>query len=148
MARSRFNIICLAVLLAVALALGVAHRAIACPHGDSDAASCCDGMDQAAIGEPGVQHAPQTQLDAAMAPGCLHTSCLAAGHCSCGQPVSVVLVTARADRSTALPSSAVPVWPGSLLAAGRIPPARGPPDTGVPVPAGRHTYLATLRLRI
>src|SRR6185312_14674771 len=148
MARSRSNFFYLLVLFAAALAFGLAHRAQACPQGMSASTHppCCDGMDQA-MDPPGIRHSLNARFDCGTTRG--HTQgCASAGHCVCGQPLRVAQVTAREVRPASLAPSAVLVWPGPPVAAGRAPPPRGPPDTGSAGPPGRHTYLATLRLRI
>src|SRR5487761_132585 len=144
MAQSRSKFLCLLILLAAAAALGAAHRAQACPQGmsGSEHRSCCDGMDPAAMPAPSVQYAPH---DCATTFGRVR-GCASTGHCRCGQAVRVQ-ATAREVRPFVLAPSPLPVWPGPPVAAGRIPPSQGPP-TGFADPAARHTYLATLRLRI
>lgn len=149
MARSRPNFILLLALLAVALALGATHRAVACPHGGSGSEHmpCCDGMDGAAMHEPAVHHSFQAHFESGMPPG-QFSGCTTSGHCTCGQLVRAVQVTVREFRPAFLARSPVPVWPGPPVAAGRMPPPQGPPDTGFADPPGRHTYLVSLRLRI
>lgn len=147
MARSRHNLIYLAVLLAAVLALGAVHGAAACPYGMSGSAPCCDGMDQTAMPQTPAQHALHAHVDYAMAPKRLY-GCAASGHCTCGQPLRVMQGLPREIRPAVSSLSPILVWPGSPVAAGRIPPPQGPPEAGVPDPPGRHTYLATLRLRI
>ena len=147
MARSRHNLIYLAVLLAAVLALGAVHGAAACPYGMSGSAPCCDGMDQTAMPQTPAQHALHVHVDYAMAPKRLY-GCAASGHCTCGQPLRVMQGLPREIRPAVSSLSPILVWPGSPVAAGRIPPPQGPPEAGVPDPPGRHAYLATLRLRI
>lgn len=147
MARSRFNFICLLVLLVAVLGLGAMHRAVACPYGMSGAAPCCDGMDRAAMQQPPVQHALHASIDCAMAPG--HPrGCAAAGHCTCGQPLQVMHGSPREIRPAVPSLSPILAWPGPSVAAGRIPPPQGPREVSVPDLPARHTYLATLRLRL
>src|SRR6185437_11545277 len=136
---------CLLVLLAAALALGATHRAQACPQGMSDSShlSCCDGMDQPAMHQPATPHSLDTGIDSRSRLGCA-----SAGHCICRQPLRLAQVTAREVRPAILAPSPLLVWPASLIASGRTPPPRGPPFTGSSDSPGRHTYLATLRLRI
>lgn len=147
MARSRHNLIYLVALLAALLALGAAHRAAACPYGMSGSAPCCDGMDQSATPQPPVQHAMHAHMDYAVAPERLY-GCAASGHCTCGQPLRVMQVSPREIRPAIPPLSPILVWPGSPVAAGRIPPPQGPPEARSSGPPGRYAYLATLRLRI
>ena len=145
MAQSRSNFLCLLVLLAAVVGLGATHRAQACSQGmsGSEHRSCCDGMDSAAMPAPNVQHALH---DGATAFGRFR-GCAGTGHCNCGQPVHVQ-ATAREVRPVILTPSLLPVWPGPRIAVGRIPPSQGPPDSGFADLPARHTYLATLRLRI
>src|SRR5579863_9686616 len=148
MARSRSNFLYLLVLFAAALAFGAAHRAQACPQGMSASTHlpCCDGMGQA-MDPPGIQHPLNARFDCATARD--HPqSCASTGHWVCGQPSRIAQVTAREVRFGSLAPSAVLVWPGPRISAGGIPRPRGPPETGSAGPPGRHTYLATLRLRI
>lgn len=149
MTWSRSNYFGFLILLAAALALGATHRAVACPQASSGAIHrpCCDGMNQAAMEQPGAQHSVDAHILCEMALGRLN-GCTAAGHCACGQPVSAVQVTPRDDRPAILSPPPLPIWPGSPVAAGLTPPPQGPPETGFADPPGRHTYLATLRLRI
>src|SRR6185312_6285070 len=146
MAQSRPTFLCLLVLLAGALAFGAAHRAHACPQGMSDSAHlpCCDGMDQPATDPPGIQHSHDARFDCATA----RMGCASSGHCICGQRVRVAQVSAREVRLASPAPATVLVWPGPPIAAGRISPPRAPPEVGSADPPGRHTYLATLRLRI
>lgn len=149
MTRSRSNFLGLLILLAATLALGATHRAMACPQGASGAEHrpCCDGMTQAAMELPGAQHWVEAHILCDVALGRLN-GCPAAGHCVCGQPVSAIQATARYDQPAILAPPPLPVWPGPPVAVGLIPPPQGPPDTSLADPPGRHTYLATLRLRI
>lgn len=149
MAQSRSNSVYLLILLAAILAFGATHRAQACPQGmaDSEHRSCCDGMGQAAMDEPGIQHQVVARFDCPMVRG-RFLCCSSAGHCTCAQSVHAAQVTAREVRPAILAPSPLPVWPGSPISEGRIPLPQGPPDTGSADPPGRHAYLATLRLRI
>ena len=149
MAQSRPTFVCLLVLLAGALAFGAAHRAHACPQGMSDSAHlpCCDGMDQPAMDPPGIQHLHDARFDCATARS--HPrDCAGSGHCICGQPVRVAQVSAGEVRLASPAPATVLLWPGQSIAAARIPPPQSPPEAGSADPPGRHTYLATLRLRI
>lgn len=149
MARSRSNYFGLLILLVGALTFSATHRAMACPQGapGSEHPPCCDGMNQAAMGQPAAQHSIDALARCEMVLGRLG-SCTTAGHCACGQPPPAVQVTPRDDRPAILGPSPLPVWQGPPIAAGLTPPPQGPPDTGFGDPPGRHTYLATLRLRI
>ena len=97
--------------------------------------------------QPGVQHAVHAHFGSATVLRHFQ-GCTRSGHCTCGQPVRAIQVTAREIRPAILAPSSLLVWPEPPIAAGRIPPPQGPPDTGFADPPGRHTYLATLRLRI
>lgn len=144
MVRLRSNFVCLLILLVGAIALTASDRAQACPLGMSGSAhrSCCDGMDRAVTAPPVVHLLHQC-------PSVLgFRGRESTGHCCCSQPLHAVQASAREVRPAILDPSALPVWLGPPVAVGRIRPARGPPDTGFADPAARHTYLATLRLRI
>lgn len=149
MARSRSNYLSLLILLVAALAFGATHRAMACPlaASGSEHRPCCDGMNQVAMEQPSVQHSVDVHVLCEMALGRLN-GYTAAGHCACGQPVSTAQVTPRDDRLAILGPPPLPVWQGPPVAADLTSPPQGPPDTGFGDPPGRHTYLATLRLRI
>ena len=149
MAQSRSNSLYLLLVLAAVLAFGATHRAQACPDATSgaDRPSCCDGMDQPAMDPPGIQHSLDAGFDCATARGLLE-NCLSQGHCLCGQSAHVAQVTAREVRPASLAPSAMLVWLGPPITVGLTPPPQGPPDTGPADPPARHTYLATLRLRI
>src|SRR5487761_605227 len=149
MAQPRSNLFCLLVLLAAVVSFGASHRALAGAHAASgpEDRPCCDGRDQAAMDRPTVHHSFHGHFDCAMAHGAFH-GCTSAGHCTCSQPVRAVQMTAREIRPALLAPAPLLLSPGPPIAAGRIPPPQGPPDTGFADPPGRHTYLATLRLRI
>ena len=143
MARTRPNVVWLLILLAAAMGLGASHRAQACPMGMSGSAhpSCCEGMDRAAT-TPRPAQSLQSRVTALAFRDCAST-----GHCCCSQPLSAVQAMAREVRPASLAPAALSIWPGPAVASGRALPAQGPPDTDFADPGGRHTYLATLRLR-
>lgn len=149
MARPRSNYFGLLILLVAGLAFGATHRAMACPQAasGSEHRPCCDSMNQAAMEQPGAQHSADTHVLCEMVLSRLN-GCTAAGHCVCGQPVSAVQVTRRDDRPAIIAPPPVLARPEPPVAAGLNQPPRGPPDARFTDPPGRHTYLATRRLRI
>ena len=110
--------------------------AVACTPG-SAAMPCCPMPGQSSTRAEGIR---------ACAAVCLF-DCAATPQVAYGQ-------AAQATRTVALNSGQgihllAPVWPESRVAAHLRPPPQGPPPiTPLTALVGRHTYLATLRLRI
>lgn len=149
MTRSRSNFFGFLILLLGILAFGASHRAVACPQAASrsEHLPCCDGMNQSGMEQPGAQHSIDAHVLCEMALGRL-SGCTAAGHCACGQLAAAIHTASHDDRVTILPPPPLPAWLGPPVEAGLIPPPQGPPGAGSADQPGRHTYLATLRLRI
>lgn len=126
-----------AAVLLVAVSLGHAPFALACTPG-SHGGPCCPVSGQ---------HSSGTQGGCAGAAICL-SDCAATIHCACDQLAPAGRVSAREIPSSQGVPLLAPAWPEPPVLAHQKAPPQGPPGAMLAVPTGRHTYLATLRLRI
>lgn len=122
----------IAALLLATLAIGHAQIASAC----LTAATFCDPCCQMTSGHsPCAKDCPNS------------TDCVTGAQCTCAQPAHIAEVSALDSRDHA-PQAPPLVWVASLVTNHLIPPPQGLPPAPLIAPLGRHTYLATLRLRI
>jgi hypothetical protein len=125
--------------LLMAVVLGHAQLASACARkaAASQRMPCCptSGQQLAELGG-----------GCAGAAACL-SDCAAVIHCACDQPEQTARASAP-ERSGDGIHLLAPVSPEPPVAAHQKPPPQGPPVIPLAALTGRHTYLATLRLRI
>lgn len=126
-----------ATVLLVVLSLGHAQFTLACAPAITGM-PCCPASGPQSLG---------VQSDCTGAATCL-LHCAASLHCACDRSVQTATVSAREIPSSQGVPLLAPVWPEPPVLAHQKPPPQGPPSTMLAVPTGRHTYLATLRLRI
>jgi len=124
----------------VAVVLGHAQLALACAQkvAASQRMPCCPTSGQ---------QLPQLGGGCAGAAACL-SDCAAAIQCAYDQPEQTARASAPETRSGHGIHFLAPVWPEPPVAAHQKPPPQGPPVVPLAALTGRHTYLATLRLRI
>lgn len=94
------------------------------------------------------QNSSSTEGNSACATGCLY-DCAATPQVAYGQAAQTTHAVALETNSDQGVHLLAPVWPESPVAAHLRPPPQGPPPIILLTAlVGRHTYLATLRLRI
>lgn len=132
-------------LLIAATAIGRAGLASACAESGApgqDGAPCCPMC---------VQHSPDA------ASGCMTALVRTAAHgtfdcdlapCNCSTQIASVQAIAPEVRTVQVAPSLAAVWVPAPVRAHWMPPPSAPPRDVSSLPAGRHTYLDTLRLRI
>lgn len=129
-----------ATVLLVALVLGHAQFALACTRTSwaSKGMPCCPMSGQNSTGAEGsCAGATVCVFDCA--------ATLQAAYDQAGQTARAVAPEIHNGQGVHL---LAPVWPEPPVAAHQKPPPQGPPITLLAALTGRHTYLATLRLRI
>lgn len=127
---------CAAVLLAATL-LAHAPFAVACKPA-STGMPCCPMADQNSTGAEGSCVCTTVCVfDCAVTPQ--------AAHGRAAQTTRAVGLEANSGQGVHL---LAPVWPEAPVAAHERPPPQGPPIALLTALVGRHTYLATLRLRL
>jgi hypothetical protein len=145
MQRLRFPMRFLMALLLAVTAVSNAGFASACAQtpANSGGGPCCPMQGHPSPDEPkGCAGVIGRSAD------CAAVDC-ALIHCGCFQAASVVQATPfLKTRGGPTAPPLVLVWSIPPVRAHLIPPPSGPPSDFSGLPAGRHTYLATLRLRI
>jgi hypothetical protein len=130
---------------------GVAVLLVAVVVGHAPLAAACVQKSAPPQGMPccpmAGQQSPDLQGGCAGAAVCL-SDCATSLHGACDQPGQTARASAREIPGGEGVYLLAPIWPAPPVAEHQKPPPQGPPFILLAALTGRHTYLATLRLRI